>query len=221
MEEFLGVLFCGGRGTRIKNLTGFISKSFIPVYDTPVFRFGLKLLEKSKRINEIVILTNERNDAELRKLGYQTIIQDDSKVSDMHSGWEYIKNVSGTKKNGVLVPSDNICRTNIDKLISVFQKKNKDFLFLVHKMKDRKKLSQMGCYDFKNKRYQYKSKSPLSDYGVIAPYILRNKPQIKFTDKIFESKNSEIIIHEGYWFDTGDYESILKASKWRKKKIKK
>ncbi|MEZ4689411.1 MAG: sugar phosphate nucleotidyltransferase [Ignavibacteria bacterium] len=45
MEEFLGVLFCGGRGTRISSLTDYISKSFIPVYDKPVFKFGLSSLE--------------------------------------------------------------------------------------------------------------------------------------------------------------------------------
>ena len=68
MEEFLGVLFCGGRGRRISSFTDYISKSFIPVYDKPVFKFGLEITGESKLINEIILLTNEDNDLKLSQL---------------------------------------------------------------------------------------------------------------------------------------------------------
>ena len=98
MEKFLGVLFCGGRGERLGEITNFISKSFIPVYDKPVFRFGLELLENSKKIEEIIILTNEDNDTKLRQLGHRTIVQSDSRVNDMFSGWDFVKKYLRTKK---------------------------------------------------------------------------------------------------------------------------
>ncbi|HMS32678.1 MAG TPA: sugar phosphate nucleotidyltransferase [Ignavibacteria bacterium] len=222
MEEFLGVLFCGGRGIRIGKLTKYISKSFIPVYDKPVFEFGLELLINSRSVSEIILLTNNDNDDKLRKLGFRTIIQDDSRVTDMFSGWDYVKEVTGTKKHGVLIPSDNICKIKVDKLIEKFITKKAGFLFSLHRIKDKIKLSEMGSYDPENKKFIYKNRDPKSAYGVIAPYIIRNDLNYKTDINIFENKNSYSLIHRGYWFDLGDYESIADANAWfrRKNKIK-
>ncbi len=220
MEEFLGVLFCGGRGTRINKLTKYISKSFIPVHDKPVFEFGLELLTKSRSVSEIILLTNNDNNDKLSELGFRTIIQDDSKVTDMLSGWEYVKEVTGTKKQGVLIPSDNICKTKVDKLIRKFIQKKAGFLFSLHEIKDKNKLSEMGSYDTVNKKFFYKNSDPKSCYGVIAPYIIRNDLNYKADINIFENKNSYSLIHKGYWFDLGDYESIADAGAWYRKKNK-
>ncbi|HMQ68402.1 MAG TPA: sugar phosphate nucleotidyltransferase [Ignavibacteria bacterium] len=214
MEEFLGVLFCGGRGTRISSITDFISKSFIPVYDKPVFKFGLSTLEDSEHINEIIILTNSDNDIKLSGSGHRTIIQDDEKVTDMFSGWEYIKEVTGTKKNGVLVPSDNISNIKTDKLIEAFTEKNNDILFSVKEISDRKKLMEMGTYSPVTNKFVYKSPFPESNLGVIAPYIIRNGLDCKHGNNIFETVNKSVIVHTGYWFDLGDLESIAEANNW-------
>lgn len=220
MEEFLGVLFCGGRGTRINKLTKYISKSFIPVFDRPVFEFGLDLLKDATSVNEILILTNDENDPKLKKCGFNTLIQDDSKVSDIFSGWEYVKEVTGTSKHGVLIPSDNICKIKVDKLTEKFLKKKSDFLFSLHRIKDRKKLSEMGSFDRKNKKYFYKDPDPKSSYGVIAPYIVRNDLSIPASEMIFEGERSFSMLHKGYWFDLGDYESIAEANAWFRRKNK-
>jgi dTDP-glucose pyrophosphorylase len=220
MEKFLGVLFCGGRGTRLGEITNFISKSFIPVYDKPVFRFGLELLENSKKIEEIIILTNEENDSKLRQLGHRTIIQSDSKVNDMFSGWEFVKRYLRTKSHGVLVPSDNICEVKIDNLIKVFDKKNPELLFSVREMNDKKKLSEMGCFDLDTRKFYYKHPDPPSDYGVIAPYIIENAVNIIPGRNIFDHCHMEILFHKGYWYDLGDYDSILEAGIWYKKSFK-
>ncbi|MEZ4689412.1 MAG: hypothetical protein R3A12_04230 [Ignavibacteria bacterium] len=82
----------------------------------------------------------------MSRLGHRTIIQDDEKVTDMFSGWEYVKEITGTKKNGVLVPSDNISNIKTDKLIEEFKKKKNDLLFSVKEINDRKKLVEMGTF---------------------------------------------------------------------------
>ncbi|MEO6694377.1 MAG: sugar phosphate nucleotidyltransferase [Ignavibacteria bacterium] len=217
MEKFLGVLFCGGRGTRLQEITQYISKSFIPVYDRPVFKYGLELLESSKHVDEIVILTNEDNDSKLRQLGHRTLIQADSKVNDMFTGWDYVKKFMRTKKHGVLVPSDNICEVKIDNLIKVFQKKNPELLFSVREMEDKSKLSQMGCYNIESRKFYYKHPDPPCNYGVIAPYIIENGLNIIPGRNILESCITEILFHKGYWFDIGDYDSIIEASNWQRK----
>jgi dTDP-glucose pyrophosphorylase len=217
MEEFLGVLFCGGKGTRLREITKYISKSFIPVYDKPVFEFGLEILEKSKIIREIIIFTNKENDELLKNSGYKTIVQDDLKVRDMLSGWEFVKKVTGTGKHGVLIPSDNICDVKIDSLIKKFTSSQSDFLFSLHKVKDKVKLAEMGCYDKAKRKFYYKQKDPVSGYGVIAPYIIRNDLKNLSVKNTFENKNSKIVIHKGYWFDIGDYKGIFDACRWRQK----
>ncbi len=216
MEKFLGVLFCGGRGTRLGEITRYMSKSFITIYDRPVFQYGLEMLEKSKRIDEIIILTNEENDKKLQQTGYPTIIQDDNQVFDMFSGWNYIKKITGTKKHGVLVPSDNISDIEIDKLIDVFQKENVNLVFSLYKVPDKNKLSLMGCYDPVGESFYYKHPNPPTNFGVIAPYIVHNNLKSDSGDNILNHKNSTYSEHKGYWFDLGDYESIIEASSFIK-----
>lgn len=212
MEEFLGVLFCGGRGTRLGEITRYISKSFVPLYHRPVFRFGLELLEKSQYIDEIVILTNNDNNNKLQQTGYPTIVQDDHVVSDMFSGWEYIKKVTGSQKQGVLMPGDNVSDINVDQLIDLFLQKESDLVFSLFRARDREKLSQMGCYDPQEKKFYYKHPNPPTPFGVVAPYIIRNSLKVESGDNILSHRNSAYCEHNGYWFDIGDCESIIEAS---------
>jgi len=217
MGEFLGILFCGGRGTRLGKITQYISKSFIPIFDQPAFQYGLDMLERSRRIDEIIILSNDDNDNKLQQTGYPTIIQDNNQVSDMFSGWDYIKKVTKTKKHGVLVPSDNISDIKLDDLIDLYLNKNVDLVFSLYKIQDKKKLAQMGCYDPVEKQFFYKSRNPQTDFGVIAPYIANNQLKIHSGDNTLSHKNAAFIEHKGYWFDIGDVDSILEASSFIKK----
>ena len=212
MEKFLGVLFCGGRGKRLGEITKYISKSFIPVYNKPVFKYGLELLENSNYIDDIVILTNDENNEKLKQTGYTTIIQDDEVVFDMFSGWEYIKKHIKTKQNGVLTPSDNVSNISIDKLINKYMKDNTHLVFSIYEVNNRDKLKEMGCYDMKSKIYYYKNQAPKSKYGVIAPYIIDNSIDCTRGDQLFNHVNSSICKHNGYWFDLGDYQSIIMAN---------
>lgn len=212
--NYIGILFCGGRGTRLGEITKYISKSFIPIYDKPVFKYGLELLEKSKCIDEIIILSNDENDDKLKQTGYKTIIQDDKVVFDMFSGWEYIKKITGTKKNGVLVPSDNVSNVVIDDLVELLNEEKSDIVFSLLKVDDKEKLSQMGCYDILNKKYYYKITPPPSSLGVIAPYVVRNNVNTTKGDSVFNNCKVNYHFHKGYWFDIGDYTSIISSSKF-------
>src|SRR2546421_8380422 len=108
MEEFLGVLFAGGRGRRLQPITKFISKAFVPVYDRPVFMYPLAQLESSRYVQDIVILTNEMNDDGFKETGYRTIRQDDDQVHDMLSGLLYLRRNFSLGGDCVLMPCDNV-----------------------------------------------------------------------------------------------------------------
>ena len=215
MEKLLGILFCGGRGTRLGAITDYISKSFVPINDKPVFMFGLELLEKSKFIDGIVILTNKDNDSKLKKTGYRTIIQDDSKVNDMLTGFQFVKRKTKTRKNCVLMPSDNITDIYLDKLITNFYKNKADFAFSAYNKISNFKMKEMGVFDTRRKEYTYKPKS-VNKYmsGVIAPFIIANKTTLSDQNKIFQDLHYVYSNHNGYWFDIGDYKSIIQANKY-------
>ena len=212
MEKFLGILFCGGRGVRLGEITRFISKSFLPIYDRPVFRYGLDLLESANCIDEILILSNHDNNQELEKLGYPTIIQNDDVVFDMFSGWEFIKKVTGTQKNAVLVPSDNVTDISVDQLVECFTEKKAHLVFSLYPVPDRQKLSQMGCYDLDAREFYYKHPDPPTEFGVIAPYVVSHSLQTGSGDHILNHPNAAVHLHNGYWFDIGDYDSIIEAA---------
>ncbi|MGE5342995.1 MAG: nucleotidyltransferase family protein [Candidatus Omnitrophota bacterium] len=220
MEKFLGILLCGGKGTRLSPITRYISKPFVPVYDRPVFWFGLNLLEKSTYIDEIIILTNRENDDKLKTTGYETVVQDDRVVFDMFSGWEYIKQQTGNRKHGVLMPGDNVSNINVDELIRLFLQRDADIAFSLYKMSNIQKLSQMGCYDPQEKKFYYKHLHPPAPYGVMAPYIVRQSLRVDAGDAMLNHPNAVFAEHHGYWFDIGDYVSIIDASMYIKNYIK-
>ncbi|MGB3018449.1 MAG: sugar phosphate nucleotidyltransferase [Ignavibacteria bacterium] len=219
MEKFLGVLFCGGKGTRLGNISEFVSKPMVPIYDKPVFMFGLELLQQSKLISNILILSNKENDSVLKKTGYTTLIQDDKKVRDMYSGWQFIKQQTNTDANGVLVPSDNISNINVDTLIEKFISRKSEFLFSISRKISPDKLKQMGNYDPERKSFVYKPKAPLQ-YGVLAPFIVRNSLKIVSDKKLFENSKSHHVIYNGMWKDIGDIESLADAVAWRRRQLR-
>lgn len=219
MEKFLGVLFCGGRGKRLGKITEYVSKPLLPVYDKPAFMFGLELLERAELLHDILILSNNDNDRLLKKAGYPTLIQNDSQVRDMFTGWEFIKRSTGTGAHGVLMPSDNICNASVDTLIRKFIRQRSDFLFSITKSVPEAKLLQMGNFDPVKNRFAYKPKSPYS-YGVIAPFIVRNNIKPGKDRKLFESERSHYVTYNGYWKDIGDHESLADAAIWRRKKVR-
>ncbi len=216
MEKFLGILFCGGKGTRLGLITKFISKAFVPVYDRPVFMYPLSQLKESKRIDEIAILTNAENDSLLRKTGCPTIIQDDEYVGDMFSGLSYIRKKAGVKRPVVMMPCDNISDIRVDDIIDLYLKGEYDICFSLKQISDDEKIRQMGSFDPETETVAYKSAEPKSNLGVIAPYVV--SADFRFDDRlkeyeIFNTGRLGYSRYDGYWIDIGDPESLAIANR--------
>lgn len=214
MEEFLGILFAGGRGKRLGQITRFISKAFLPVFDRPVFMYPLAQLEASKYISNIIILTNKENNDKLNNLGYRTVVQDDNQVNDMFSGLRYIKRIIKADNNYVLMPCDNVSDIVVDRSIEYFSKNDVDICFNVTQLRDRSKLTEMGVLDPKTGQMVYKPHEPPSEWGVIAPYVARHSFDIPENgdDEVINHARTSYIKHTGYWFDIGDVKSLQECS---------
>jgi len=215
-DNFLGILFAGGKGERLGLITRYISKAFVPVYDRPVFMYPLAQLEASRHISEIVILTNADNDAKLKQTGYRTIIQDDGRVHDMFSGLRFIREALPTNRDCVLIPCDNVSDVSVDAVIDTFVAGHGEVCFSLIRVPDRRKLSQMGVYDPDKGQVVYKPSIPPSEWGVIAPYVVgRNFTwgPSETDAEVFNQARISSRHHQGYWFDIGDpisYATCLK-----------
>lgn len=219
MEKLLGVLFAGGRGTRLGLITKYVSKAFVPVYDRPVFLHPLAQLEASSHIDEIVILTNEENDAVMKKAGYRTIIQDDARVRDMWSGLRQIRETAGGR-DAVLIPCDNVSDIVVDDIVASFRSGDYDVAFHVMPVRDEQKLRQMGVYDPASRRLVYKPETPPSSLGMIAPYVVRGGFDPGDVPEVEAFNRGRMVCREydGVWFDVGDADALVACSAFLQKR---
>lgn len=217
MKSFVGILFCGGKGTRLGEITKYTSKAFVPVYNKPSFMYSLEKLEESKYIDRIIILTNTENESKLNKLGHRTIIQDDTIVHDMFSGLNYIRSKMKLDENIVLMPCDNISNIDITSVINFFLAKDKNISFCISDNIPFKNLKKMGVIQqCTSGKYEYCPKSVSTALGVLAPIVLKNEFLPKTSSEAFNFEKRGMYKHRGYWFDVGDVESLLEAGMWIK-----
>jgi len=212
----LGILFCGGRGKRLGEITRFVSKAFVPVYDRPVFRYGLQALERSSHIDEIAILSNDENDEKLRKLGYRTLTQDDGAVHDMFTGMGFVRRFVRPKEAFVLMPCDNVSDVAVDPTVETFRQNEADIAFNVYRVADRAKLREMGVIDKEANRVCEKPRHPPSEWGIIAPFVVRADLDVHThpSDEVINRCRFTHREHCGFWFDVGDPPSLAAANEF-------
>jgi len=212
-KGFLGILFCGGKGRRLATITDYISKALVPVYDRPVFMYPLAQLEASRRIDEIVLLTNTENGAKLQQTGYRTIIQNDAEVCDMFSGLAYIRKVTGDNRPAILMPCDNISDIVVDSVVGLFIREKPDIAISIRKVDCEEKLREMGVFDVSCGRVEYRPRKPKSSFGVIAPYVVKESLDISgSTEQILNHCRVSFLEYAGPWFDVGDVASLALAN---------
>jgi len=211
---FLGVLFCGGRGRRLGEITKFVSKALVPVFDRPVFRYALDKLEAAESVAEILILSNDGNDEVLASTGYRTVVQDDAVVTDMFSGLHFIRQHTGDDRPAVMVPCDNISDILVDEVVRLFMDRGAQLAFSIRPIEDSTKLRQMGVFDPRSATMEYRPSHPRSHWGVVAPYVASSDLQStgRSEAEVFNSHRLAWIEYHGPWFDVGDADSLLAAS---------
>ncbi len=215
MSGFLGILFCGGRGRRLGKITDYISKAFVPVFDRPVFQYALEQLKAASHVEEILILTNEENDQRLRRTGYATLQQDDSRVHDMFSGLAFIRDTTGDGRPAVLIPCDNLSEIRVDDVIALFLEQKADMAINIRRIEHAQKLRQMGVFDPRTATMVYCPDKPRTDWGVIAPYVVAADLDLSGSMPELVAKYRTVWReYQGMWFDVGDPFQLAAANAW-------
>ena len=212
MDQYLGLLLAGGRGTRLGRISRFVSKAFVPVVDRPVFEYGLALLRASRRIGRIVVLANTENAAAFRGAGFDVVVQDDNEVRDIFSGWRYVRDCLAWAGGGVLMPCDNVSDVAVDEVITALEADRADVAFSLFEVADRDKLANMGVFDPASGSVRYRPQLFVSNLGVIAPYAVRagfEPPRGAGDADVFNGSRTAVRRHEGFWYDIGDPASLV------------
>ena len=215
MTSYLGVLFCGGRGTRLGSITDYVSKALVPVFDRPAFMYGLAQLRASQKVRDVVILSNRANDPTLRKSGVQTLIQDDAKVQDMFSGLAFVREETHDHRPAVLMPCDNVSSIRVDDTIEEFEKSGADLTINLRRVEEAKVLHQIGVFDPDTGVMEYRPQTPQSNFGVLAPYVVGPGIDLSGGDEAVINRHEvSWRIYNGYWFDIGTPEELAAATEY-------
>lgn len=232
--KMIGVLLAAGLGTRLRPLTYVTSKPALPVYDRPMFFFGLKTIIDSG-ISEVIIISNPQNTSQLKsllnyfepknKLQAEFVIQKNPNgmVDGLISAQKKIGN------QGIMVyPADNISSINFSKAVKSFKSGAMAFLT------EAKEPFKYGCPIYSDQgelmKITEKPKQPQSNWVVTAPYLF-DKNIFKLAKLLKPSKRGELEITDllnlyldsgllklnkntGKWFDCGSFEDLLLAGEY-------
>ena len=231
----IGVLLCGGKGTRLEPITISTNKHLLPLYDKPLFYYSLCTLILSG-IKEIKIVTNVQDKKFFEKhleyfqndlIKFEIITQ--NKPLGILDALKKV-HIKEKGKDILLILGDNIIYgKNISNLLHNTIMNDKSTIY----SKTYKNNKEHGVIKFsKNKIIKIieKPKKFISDQSIIGIYYYNNK-DLKFINKIKKSKRNEyeitdfnnllikierinlIKLERGItWIDAGTHETFFEAS---------
>jgi len=238
-----GVILAGGLGTRLYPLTKITNKHLLPVYGKPMIYYPIQTLVDAG-ITEILIVTGGMHAGEfLRLLG------DGAEFGLKHINYTYQEGERGIAEalrlarhfadndRIVVILGDNIIEKNIKDAVKEFKKQSGGARILLKKVDDP---GRFGVAQFKGKKIvsiEEKPKSPKSDYAVTGIYMYDErvfdiiktlKPSRRGELEITDVNNAyirrgelEYSVLDGWWTDSGTFDSLLRANNLVAKRDKK
>ena len=241
------VILAGGKATRLHPLTLVTNKHLLPVYDKPVIYYAIEKLVSSS-IDRIMIVTSPNHIHDFVQLlgsGQNFISKKSGKQIQIVYGIQneasgiadglYIAQDYVGDDNCILYLGDNIFEDDIEKYVKSF--KDGAMIFL-KQVRDPKRFGIAEVDKAKNViSIQEKPKNPRSNLAVVGLYIYDNsvftkmigQPKSKrgeyeityINNKYMNEKKLKAVVLKKEWFDIGTVESLLEASNFNRKKIKK
>lgn len=237
-----GIILLGGKGTRLKPVTDYISKHLLPVYDKPMVYYSLSSLIYSN-IKEILIICNSSD-----IVTYKTLLNPIAKKYNIEFSFKIQKNIGGGIAESLLIGSEFI--KDCEKIILILgdnffygrefpkilkksiSKKNKSYVFL-SPVKNTKNFGV--AYLDRNKKLSKIIEKPVNSISnlVVTGLYIYSRSHINNLSKIKRSKRGELEITslnkillknnkldyinlgQGItWFDLGSFENIYSCSEF-------
>ncbi len=228
-----GIILAGGAGTRLHPLTKISSKQLLPVYDRPMIYYPLQTLLDAG-IKEILIIVAPESAGDFLKLlgsGKDFGAQFSYEIQDKPEGLAQAFIIGKTfigNDDITMILGDNIFvgnETFLKDAITSFESGARVFA------KEVPDPERFGVAEFDNNMQvlslEEKPKEPKSNYAVTGLYVYDNsvvknaenlKPsargELEITDlnKVYlNEKSLDTCIYDGFWLDTGTFDSLLDA----------
>jgi len=229
-----GIVLAGGLGKRLYPLTRVSNKHLLPVYNKPMVYYPIQTLV-DVGITDILVVTGGAHAGEfLRLLG------NGKEFGLKHINYTYQEGEGGIAEalklaehfsrgdKIVVILGDNIIEKNIRRAVEDFKKQPRGAKIILKKVEDPERF---GVAEFKGKKIisiEEKPKKPKSDYAVTGVYMYDSKV-FDIAKKLKPSKRGELEITDvnneyirrgeltysildGWWTDSGTFESLLNAN---------
>ena len=229
-----GVILAGGLGKRLFPLTKITNKHLLPVYNKPMIYYPIRTLVDAG-ITDILIVTGGQHAGEfLRLLG------NGAEFGLKHINYTYQEGEGGIadalrlarhfadNDRIVVILGDNIIEKDIKRPVAEFMKQPKGARILLKKVDDPERFCVAELKLDKIISIEEKTKRPKSDYAVTGIYMYDNnvfdiiktlKPSGRGELEITDVNNAYLkkgqlsySMLDGWWTDSGTYESLLKAN---------
>ena len=237
-----GVVLAGGLGTRLESLTRITNKHLLPIFNKPMIFYPIQTLVNAG-INDILVVTGGNHAGEfLRLLG------NGAKFGLKHLNYTYQEGEGGIAEalglaehfvdgdKVVVILGDNIIEKTIKKAVDNFKRQPKGAKIVIKEVPDPERFGVVNLEENKITSIEEKPKRPKSDCIVTGIYmydsqvfdIIKNlKPsgrgELEITDvnnKYLEMEELTFETLDGWWSDSGTFESLLRASNLVAEKVK-
>lgn len=229
-----GVILAGGLGKRLYPLTKITNKHLLPVYNKPMIYYPIRTLVDAG-IKDILIVTGGHHAGEflrllgdgrdfgLKQINY-TYQEGEGGIAEALKLAEHFAD----KDKIAVILGDNIIEKGIKKPVEEFRKQPKGAKILLKKVEDPERF---GVAEFSGKKIisiEEKPKKPKSDYAVTGVYMYDSKV-FEIAKALKPSKRGELEITDvnnaylkrgeltysildGWWTDSGTFDSLLRAN---------
>lgn len=238
-----GVILAGGLGKRLYPLTKITNKHLLPIYSKPMIYYPIQTLIDAG-IKDILIVTGGNHAGEfLRLLGNgvefglkhinYTYQDGEGGIADALKLAEHFAD----NDKVVVMLGDNIIEKDIKKPIEEFKKQPKGARILLKKVDDPQRFGVAQLKDKEIISIEEKPKKPKSDYAVTGIYMYDSKVfdiaktlkpsrrgELEITDvnnAYLELGELEYSMLDGWWTDSGTFDSLLRANVLVSKKMAK
>ena len=237
-----GVILAGGLGTRLYPLTKITNKHLLPIYGKPMIYYPIQTLVDAG-IKDILVVTGGMHAGEfLRLLG------DGAEFGLKHINYTYQEGEGGIAEalrlarhfadndRIIVILGDNIIEKSIKDAVREFMEQPRGARILLKKVEDPERF---GVANFKGKKIvsiEEKPRKPKSDYAVTGIYMYDErvfdiiktlKPSRRGELEITDVNNAyirkgelEYSVLDGWWTDSGTFDSLLRANNLVAKKMK-
>ena len=234
MSDLKGVILAGGLGTRLYPLTKITNKHLLPVYDKPMIHYPISYLTGAG-IRDISIVTGGQHAGDfLRLLGNgqdfglshinYTYQEGEGGIAQALSMTRYFS--EGERM--VVILGDNILENGIAPYVANFHRQKKGARLLLKEVHDPGRFGVATLKGDKITGIEEKPKNPKSNLAVTGIYMYDEsvfdiiktlKPSKRGELEITDVNNAylrrgelEYDVLEGWWTDSGTFDSLLHAN---------